>query len=69
MIVTTTICVNTTVITIMIATTTMIMTMATTKTMIATMTKNTTTITRVATVFKRVQKDNFYCVLRMIKRL
>ena len=69
MVVTKTICVNTTVITTMIATTTMIMAMATTKTMIATMTKNTATITSVATIFKQVQKDNFYCMLSMIKRL
>ena len=68
MLVATTICVNTTVIATMIATITMIMTMTTTKTLIATMTKNTTSITSVTTIFKQVQKGNFYCMLRMIKR-
>ena len=65
----------------MAATTTMIMTMAATKTMImtmaaaTTMTKNITTTmtkiiaTNVATIFKQVQKDNFYCLLKIIKKV
>ena len=69
MVVTTTSYVNTTVIMTMTETTTMIMNIAITKTMIATMTKNTTTITSITTIFIQVQKDNFYCLLRMIKRL
>ena len=36
-------------------------------TMTTTMTKNITTSMTI--VFKQVQKDNFYCLLRMIKRL
>ena len=55
----------------MVATKTMIMTMA------ATTTKNknkTTTLTKniatnMATIFKQVQKDNFYCLLKMIKKV
>ena len=72
--------VNTTVIMTMTATTTMIMTMTTTKTMIMimirsmnkNMTKNmTTTMTKnittsMTTLFKQIQKDNFYCLLKMI---
>ena len=64
-----TIYVNTTVIMTMTmtGTTTMIMTMVVTKTMIMTMVA-TTTIT-VTKIFKQVQQDNFYCLLKMIKRL
>ena len=79
MVVTTTIYVNTTVIMTMTATTKMIMTMVATKTMImtmiATMTKNMTTTmtknitTNMTTIFKQVQKDNFCCLLKMIKWL
>ena len=79
MAVATTIYVNTTLIMTMNPTTTMIMTMTATKTMImtmiATMTKNMTTTmakditTSVTTIFKQVQKDNFYCLLKKIKRL
>ena len=54
----------------MTETKTMIMTMAatatTTKYMATTMTKNITT--NLATIFKQVQKDNFYCLLKMIKK-
>ena len=46
----------------MTATTTMIMTMAAT----TTMTENITT--DMTTIFKQVQKDNFYCLLKMIKK-
>ena len=65
----------------MAATTTMIMTMAATKTIImtmattTTMTKNITTTmtknvaTNMATIFKQVQKDYFYCLLKMIKKV
>ena len=55
----------------MVATKTMIMTMAAT----TTMTKNMTTTmteniaTNMATIFKQVQKDNFYCLLKMIKKV
>ena len=45
-------------------TTTMIMTMIVTKTMIMTMVA-TTTMTK---MFKQVQQDNFYCLLKMIKK-
>ena len=73
MVVTTTIAVTTAVIMTMTATTSMIATMAATKTMImtmvatTTMTKNITT--NMATIFKQVQKDNFYCLLKMIKKV
>ena len=78
MVVTTTIYVNTAVIMTMTATTTMIMTMAAIKTMImtmiatTTMTKNMTTksiTTNMTTIFKQVQKDNFYCLLKIIKKV
>ena len=55
----------------MVATKTMIMTMAAT----TTMTKNiTTTMTKsiainMATIFKQFLKDNFYCLLKMIKKV
>ena len=55
----------------MVTATTMIMTMAAT----ATMTKNITTAmtknlaTNMAPIFKQVQKNNFYCLLKMIKRV
>ena len=61
-----TICANTTVVMTMTmtGTTTMIMTMVVTKTMIITM-----VVTRTVTkIFKQVQQDNFYCLLKMIKR-
>ena len=77
MVVTTTIYVNTTMIMTMTATTTMIMTMGVAKAMIliatATMAKNMTPAmakyitTNMATIFK--QKDNFYCLLKMIKKV
>ena len=65
----------------MTATTTMIMTMAATKTMLmamaattimtksltTTMTENITT--SMTTIFKQVQKDNFYCLLKIIKKV
>ena len=81
MVVTTTIYMNNTVIITITVTATMIMTMAATKTMImtmmatATMIKNmTTTMTKnittdMTTIFKQVQKDNFYCLLKMIKKV
>ena len=81
MVVATTIAVTTTVIMTMTATTTMIMTMAAAKAMImamaatTTMTKNLTTTmakninTNMTTIFKQVQKDNFYCLLSMIKKV
>ena len=56
--------------TIMVATitiyvnTTMIMTMVVTKTMIMTMVVTTT----IVEIFKQVQQDNFYCLLKMIKK-
>ena len=63
----------------MVATKIMIMTMAAattmTKNMTTTMTKNTTaTATKnitvnMATIFKQIQKDNFYCLLKMIKKV
>ena len=63
----------------MVATKIMIMTMAATttmtKNMTTTMTKNmTTTIAKniainMTTIFKQVQKDNFYCLLKMIKKV
>ena len=61
----------------MAATTTMIINTATTKAMTtiatATMTKNTTRTKNIATsitkIFKQVQKDNFYCLLKMIKKV
>ena len=55
----------------MAATEAMIMTMVATttitKSMATTMTKNITTIN--ATFLKQVQKDNFYCLLKMIKKV
>ena len=45
----------------MVAATTM------TKNMTTTMTKNITT--NMATIFKQVQKDNFHCLLKMIKKV
>ena len=61
------------------ATKIMIMTMTATttmtKNMTATMTKNTTTTATkntalyMATIFKKIQKDNFYCLLKMIKKV
>ena len=63
MVVTTTIYGNTTVIMTMTATTTMIMTMIAT----TTITKNITT--NMTTIFKQVHKDNFYCLLKMIKKV
>ena len=66
MVATITIYVNTTVIMTMAmtmamaGTTTMIMTMVLTKTMIMAM---------VATMTKNFQQDNFYCLIKMIKRL
>ena len=80
MVVITTIYVKTTDIMTMTATTTMIMTMAVTKTMImtmiatTTMTKNRTTTmtknitTNMTTIFKQIQKDNCYCLLKIIKK-
>ena len=80
-VVTTTIYVNTTVTMTMTATTIMIMTMTAIKTMIrtmiatTTMTKNVTTtmtkniITNMITIFMQVQKDNFYCLHKMIKKI
>ena len=44
--------------------TTMIMTMVITKTMIMTMVATTT----MANIFKQVQQDNFYFLLKMIKK-
>ena len=72
MVVTITIYVNTTVIMTMTGTTIMIMTIAVSKTMIMTMVA-TTTMTKNMTInmekiFKQVQKDNFYCLLRIIKK-
>ena len=64
MVATVTIYVNTTVIMTMTGTTTMIMTMVVTSTMIITMVANTT----MAKIFKQVQQDNFYCLLKMIKK-
>ena len=81
MVVTTSIYVNTTMIMTVTAITTMIMTMTATKTMIMTMiattamTKNmTTTMTKSITtnmtaIFKQVQKDNFYCLLKIIEKI
>ena len=46
----------------MTGTTTMIMTMVVTKTMIMTM-EATTTMTK---IFKQVQQDNFYCLLKIM---
>ena len=69
MVVTITIYVNTTVIMTMTmtGTTTMIMTMVGTKTMIMTMVATTTmTMTK---MFKQVQQDNFYCMLKMIQKV
>ena len=56
--------VNTTVIMTMTGTTTMIMTMVVTKTMIMTIIATTT----MAEIFKQIQQDNFYCLLKMIKK-
>ena len=71
MVVTTTIAVTTTVIMTMTAITTMIMTMVATttmtKNMTTTMTKNITT--NMATIFKQVEKDNFYSLLKMITKI
>ena len=66
MVVTITIYVNTTVIMTMTmtGTTTMIMTMVITKTMIMAMVA-TTTMTKIS---KQVQQDNFYCLLKTIKK-
>ena len=79
MVVTTTSYVNKTVIMTMTATSTMIMTMVATKAMImtiiatTTMTKSTTLTKNITgsmtAVFKQVQKDNFYCLLKMIKKV
>ena len=67
MVATITIYANTTVIMAMIGTTTMIMVVSKTMimTMVATMTKNMTI--NMAKIFKQVQKDNFYCLLIIIK--
>ena len=48
----------------MTGTTTMIMTMVLTKTMIIAMLASTT----MTKIFKQVQQDNFYCLLKMIKK-
>ena len=53
----------------MTGTTTVIMTMALTKTMIMAMVATTTTTTFMTKIFNQVQQDNFYCLLKMIKRL
>ena len=51
----------------------MIMTMAATKTMIITMATSTTMTkniaTNMATIFKQIQKENFYYLLKMIKKV
>ena len=64
MVATITVYVNTTVIMTMTGTTTMIVTMVVTQTMIMTMVANAT----MAKNFKQVQQDNFYYLLKMIKK-
>ena len=72
MVVTITIYVNTTVIMTMTGAATRIMIMAVSKTMIMTVVATTTMAKNMTInmtkIFKQAQKDNFYCLLRMIKK-